>query len=771
MALNSPDSLANNVRKNELQIAGLLKIINQPGGINDLLASHSQDIYSLLATRTNAPPVPVANLLWNGELGHSAHTWNDTATTVYTADKNRECAWFYAHMAPVDPQTFTTISTANVIPLPSHGFTTGTPVDFITTGTLPTGISLATTYYVISLTVDTISIATSLNNALAGTVRAITSGSGSGTHTIQEILIGIYTDQPVVGSTTNNELKTTAHTTYHPQLSRWNSTNGWAEVTGTSSVDALLPSNFVDATTPLARVGLICARKNQFIELSATNIITAGIWDNTSGQRKFLPGQVGFAASLIGTPDPAGITRQFAAFLTSDRGYQILSSVITITNTPATLDSLNYITMSWGQQAGQLQVDLYEYVPSLTEYRLIGQVSAATSFIYEGDYIAVVPGYPTPTQAERNATYPTSAGELTSLAINAVSGSWNTVILPIGVPENYNKGNTTDHQWLRIWLSEPPNLLITGVVSNGTGVLSLPDGAINSDTFANGGYCGSLPATAVYTTGGAGQSPYIGLVVQVYDVDNTLIATTTISQITSNTSITLADNIAAATGRRVRIIGGGFHGLFIDKIHLGFQLNTSYAPNSMDARTLQPLAAPSSSNQGGSGSGGGGGVVCIAGTTPVKMHAGNWKMVKTARPGYLWAAGGLKPNTLLHLKPGFSLVRGVRSANGCYIECTDTEKFITTRTDIDGTALRDLQVGDPVMVEIDDMIIQTTIAEITPYLGSTDVYTPTLSDNHQFIAGELRLPWWTRLAARIFDGKISKGGFLLHNSKPIEDPT
>ena len=64
----------------------------------------------------------------------------------------------------------------------AHGFKTGLAVQLTTTTTLPAGLSLATTYYVIVLDADTFKLATSLVNANAGTAIDITS-TGTGTHT------------------------------------------------------------------------------------------------------------------------------------------------------------------------------------------------------------------------------------------------------------------------------------------------------------------------------------------------------------------------------------------------------------------------------------------------------------------------------------------------------------------------------------------------------------------------------------------------------------
>lgn len=80
--------------------------------------------------------------------------------------------------------TFTvTVATPGVFTLASHGLKTGDVVTLATSGALPTGLAVATQYYVIRIDADTFNLATSLANALANT-RIGTSGSQSGTHTL-----------------------------------------------------------------------------------------------------------------------------------------------------------------------------------------------------------------------------------------------------------------------------------------------------------------------------------------------------------------------------------------------------------------------------------------------------------------------------------------------------------------------------------------------------------------------------------------------------------
>ncbi len=66
----------------------------------------------------------------------------------------------------------------------AHGYTTGKgPLRLTTTGTLPAGLATKTDYWAIVIDSDTIALASSLSNALAGT-RVSISDTGTGTHTL-----------------------------------------------------------------------------------------------------------------------------------------------------------------------------------------------------------------------------------------------------------------------------------------------------------------------------------------------------------------------------------------------------------------------------------------------------------------------------------------------------------------------------------------------------------------------------------------------------------
>jgi hypothetical protein len=106
---------------------------------------------------------------------------DDTAcNAAANACEVRQLAATQGHAA-----TFTADAAADTVTFASDmWFGLGDGVRFTTTGTLPGGLSLATTYYAIPQTDRrTFKLANSRANAYAGTVRNITGAAGSGTHT------------------------------------------------------------------------------------------------------------------------------------------------------------------------------------------------------------------------------------------------------------------------------------------------------------------------------------------------------------------------------------------------------------------------------------------------------------------------------------------------------------------------------------------------------------------------------------------------------------
>lgn len=93
-------------------------------------------------------------------------------------------------------------------------------VQFTTTGTLPAGLSLSTTYFISYITDTTFKVSTNWNNSQTGVYIDIT-GAGSGTHTISPIQFGTVYQQGLVRDKRNGR--------YFAQDSNgrvWFSTNG-----------------------------------------------------------------------------------------------------------------------------------------------------------------------------------------------------------------------------------------------------------------------------------------------------------------------------------------------------------------------------------------------------------------------------------------------------------------------------------------------------------------------------------------------------------------
>lgn len=113
------------------------------------------------------------------------------AAVAFTAEQDLSHLPYYSVVAAITAdnpanQNFadTDVTPANdTIDITSHGFLDGTLVTLTTSGTLPTGLATSTDYYVIVVDADTIKLASSQANALAGTPIDIT-GAGSGSSTV-----------------------------------------------------------------------------------------------------------------------------------------------------------------------------------------------------------------------------------------------------------------------------------------------------------------------------------------------------------------------------------------------------------------------------------------------------------------------------------------------------------------------------------------------------------------------------------------------------------
>jgi hypothetical protein len=96
-----------------------------------------------------------------------------------------------AAATPLASGTASTVNTSNGnITIASHGLTTGLKGQLTSTGTLPTGLSLATDYFIISIDTNTVRFASSLANAQAGTaITPSTQGTSGAVNTFTSTAI------------------------------------------------------------------------------------------------------------------------------------------------------------------------------------------------------------------------------------------------------------------------------------------------------------------------------------------------------------------------------------------------------------------------------------------------------------------------------------------------------------------------------------------------------------------------------------------------------
>jgi hypothetical protein len=128
--------------------------------------------------------------------------------------------------------------TANTITKTAHGLVTGLKVRFTTSSALPAPLLVATDYYVIKIDVDTIKLATSYANAIAGVPVIDITDFGTGTQTIDTTaLVGAFKLQ----ASNNAELDNVGDLT-PAQMADPNAV--WVDITGSSTAVAGSGSQF-----------------------------------------------------------------------------------------------------------------------------------------------------------------------------------------------------------------------------------------------------------------------------------------------------------------------------------------------------------------------------------------------------------------------------------------------------------------------------------------------------------------------------------------------
>lgn len=572
------------------------------------------------------------------------------------------------------------------------------------------------------------------------------------------VLINNFTDP----ATPNVTLKSPAHSDYDPNFCDWDPTDGVARLNGTYTIDAPWPSN-ITGPGKTVYIVFIAAKRNQYISLPSPFRIYCGVWDNTAGQRDWIQAGAAFtlSGSTIGTPSST-TERRYKIHARTDRGYSFLSDELTLANSPAdgafepdfVYNSLNWTRLPNNQ--GILSYDIYRYDVVANQYWLLEEATnGSQNYADQNTFLREVSGYPTATYDRGIAYVATTSGNLNNLAVDGVSAAWDTLIVPVQVPPNYNQGNTSaasSNQILRIGQTRAADVYLTDVVTiNGSPTIT-----------------SAAAQFVVEMEGLSGTLTYNDTSVDVK-----------LDTYVSATNFTLQSNVTFdATDATLLIEGGGFHGVLIDLIHASFQSGATFSPNAEDLnRTLQPRAAPDGSSQGGTGiggsgneGGGDGGIRCLAEGIPV-MTRGRYGVTRTLVENLF---KNLPVESELFNTPNYISTNNRYWCDNIWrvetdqwaIECSPQHLLTTSQTDQRGVQVQLLKPGDFTLTETNGFIgrEKLIICEATGRGGY--VRQPSLYPRHVYIAGKAKRSFWQKLFR-----KTVLGGFLQHNVKPLQEPT
>lgn len=508
--------------------------------------------------------------------------------------------------------------------------------------------------------------------ALSGTLTRVSDTQATlSTLAILPITNGVLWFGEQLAESPEKALKATGHSLFAANeaatdiIPRWDTSGGWCEI-GSNTADEFslacpLPSN-------LARPGLsffvsvILARRAGTPPNPNPLKLSAGVWDETASQKRFLE-----AANIVlkvVTVGAAGATvYNYKIIAKTDSGLRIESQIFNLTTGNAALSANNYNRLTWENVRGILDFEIERETGGV--YKKIFTIqNGSTSYNDTGNYDeGTLPGF-TSIGVTRAIAYAEKTFTLGG------ESSWFVVRLKIDVPSTYNSGATTGIQWLILG--------ITGAATAARQILL--DRVLMSKS--DGGW-------------------------DLSGRDKTLVA------------------------NRV------------------------------------PSVNPVGSDQGSVGI-----TYCLTGQMPIitgDADGSNLKktLMQDVEVGAFADDGARSMTRLLQMsKATVSHYFEVYLSNRIRVDCTETERFITSRADITGTMLQNLCEGDEVLTKfiyLDDAgrvirrrIETARIAAIVRIDEETEVYTPHLRHAKTFVAGVY------------LEDKIMCGA-ILHNYKQETD--
>lgn len=230
----------------------------------------------------------------------------------------------------------------------------------------------------------------------------------------------------------------------------WVKSKGIWRLGSTKTLDTPLSSNCVYPGMAVLFCGFRAARAASTVTIPGR--LYAGLWDNTLGQRDWLRGGTfTLTGSVIGTP-AATTTRKYKIIVRTDQGFSFESNELTLAGAPTDPSFVSnsvYVSLSWQFIPGALAYDVYRLTGAT--YEKLASIDTTVGYYDQNPSTRVtVGGYPVTTDTKPKAYVATSAGALDNIAVDGVDPSWDSFVFAIPVAPNYDRGPTTDKQWLRI---------------------------------------------------------------------------------------------------------------------------------------------------------------------------------------------------------------------------------------------------------------------------------------------------------------------------------
>ena len=219
-------------------------------------------------------------------------------------------------------KTNKTFLDANVTPgtdtiaITSHTYATTDPVTLTTTGVLPAGLALATTYYVIKVDANNIKLASSAANATAGTAVDIWAAAGGGTHTVNAFKLldrvetgltsyidnNSYINETVTAYPSADFTKLTAFTATRNSVLANIATDGVDDSWDTLPFAVRVPNTYDHSLTDFARSQWVrwnlTGLTNGRLDLRVTDVVLPTALRVTSDAGQFVVGHVGMNCTI-----------------------------------------------------------------------------------------------------------------------------------------------------------------------------------------------------------------------------------------------------------------------------------------------------------------------------------------------------------------------------------------------------------------------------------------------------------------------------------------